>query len=388
MDKVRKILSMTVGIIFILSALLKGVEFSVTVDKVGEYAYVLLGLPAMPSYTDIVLSACLIGFEFFLGLALLGQTYNVMVISGVSGMSFAFLLLNAYVYFFGGIEDCGCFGSAYSLDPFQSLIKSIIISAIIVLLIISTRRNGKGGWSVHGSYNLNCVWGILTFGFCVLIVCTPDWVDNHQYTIGEDVTDVDGIDNSTFYMDVWNGEMESTGRGYEIVETLSGLNILLFADNDLTGLSDVEKAISFITSTVGSENTRMFIVTTGKTSTYKDVRFDKAIIDMNLYKKIFHSNLGILVIRDNVITEKINLSQPMLYLVSDNMDMWGMGKYKMSMLISIMILTVIVAALVLVKDREINICCMKKLIPHRRPIEMVRSQSAHCGLNNHMDFME
>ena len=323
----KKVLSIILGVTFILSAGLKGVEFSVTANKVFEYINVLLGVRDIPVQIDTILAVSLIGVEFFIGFSLLSQAYNKIVLVVAFLMSLAFVLLNTIVYFVGGIEDCGCFGSGYSLAPLQSLIKSVSILIATMVLAIAAMRGSRMRIMHDSQPKLNYIWAIISFGFCSIIMSIPDLVDNHHYSSGVNVTRVDNTDNPYFYIDMKIVDSESNVATYDSREEFPGNNLFLFVGEKARD-NDIAKVLSFISNEYDGNKSKISVVSSDRRIHVTDKELNLGIVDKTLFKEIFHSDLGLVIIKDNVIVKKENFSPVMVSLFSSTSYIRGIDRYR------------------------------------------------------------
>ena len=160
-----------VGILFIISGLIKlddPVGFSY---KLGEYfGETVLNLPflipiALPIAVFIVI------FEAVLGIMLLVGFKPKFTIWSLLLMIVFFTFLTFYSAYFNKVTDCGCFGDALKLTPWQSFIKDLVLLVFIIILFVNQNL-------VRPLFNKairNSVVGISLF----LLVLMAYWVLNH-----------------------------------------------------------------------------------------------------------------------------------------------------------------------------------------------------------------
>lgn len=129
-----------VGGLFIFSGLVKlndpmGLSF-----KLHDYfAPDVLDLAFLDPYT-LPLALIVIILEVLLGVALLlgYQTRTTLVL--LSGMIIFFTFLTFYSAYYNKVTDCGCFGDAIPLTPWESFYKDVILSVSIALLWIGNKH--------------------------------------------------------------------------------------------------------------------------------------------------------------------------------------------------------------------------------------------------------
>ncbi len=127
-----------VGVLFIISGLIKlndPVGFSF---KLKDYfAPDVLNLEVFIPFA-LVIAIFIVIFEVMLGvMLLLGYAKKITIWSSLLMIIF-FTFLTFYSAFFNKVTDCGCFGDAIKLTPWESFSKDIIL--LVLLLIIYSGR--------------------------------------------------------------------------------------------------------------------------------------------------------------------------------------------------------------------------------------------------------
>lgn len=136
------ILRFFVGSVFIFSAISK--LFPI---ELFELTFVYQGIASWQ--VAPYLSKLLIGFELFIGIALIfNQLIKKLIIPITFLLLITFTIYLFYVLFkYGNTTDCGCFGSLFHLTAKQSIIKNIIlIIAIIIIYRYSEITKWKYKW--------------------------------------------------------------------------------------------------------------------------------------------------------------------------------------------------------------------------------------------------
>ncbi|HEX9980340.1 MAG TPA: BT_3928 family protein [Flavobacterium sp.] len=128
-----------VGILFIISGLIKlndPVGFSY---KLAEYfGETVLNLPflipvALPIAVLIVISEAVLGFMLLVGYKPKFTIWSLLL------MIVFFTFLTFYSAYYNKVTDCGCFGDALKLTPWQSFIKDVVLLFFIVILFINQK---------------------------------------------------------------------------------------------------------------------------------------------------------------------------------------------------------------------------------------------------------
>ena len=129
-----------VGGLFIFSGLVKLNDPAGTAIKLAEYFQVFsediseIFMILVPA--SMFLSVFLSGLEVVLGFAVL-INYRMKITSWILLLLIVFFtFLTFYSAYFNKVQDCGCFGDAIPLTPWQSFSKDIILTILILILFV------------------------------------------------------------------------------------------------------------------------------------------------------------------------------------------------------------------------------------------------------------
>ena len=126
-----------VGLLFIISGLIKlndPVGFSF---KLAEYfSEPVLNLPfliplALPLAVSIVIFEAVLGFMLLVGYKPKFTVWSLLL------MIVFFTFLTFYSAYFNKVTDCGCFGDALKLTPWESFTKDVVLLVFIVILFVN-----------------------------------------------------------------------------------------------------------------------------------------------------------------------------------------------------------------------------------------------------------
>jgi len=129
-----------VGILFIISGLIKlndpmGFSF-----KLEEYFSAgVLDLPFFEPYA-LAISIIVVIFEVLLGVMLLVGFKPKSTVWSLLLMIVFFTFLTFYSAYFNKVTDCGCFGDAIKLTPWESFTKDVILLVLIIILFIGRKH--------------------------------------------------------------------------------------------------------------------------------------------------------------------------------------------------------------------------------------------------------
>jgi len=123
-----------VGGLFIFSGLVKmndPVGFSFKLEE--YFSEPVLNIPfleplALPLAIVLVIVEVLLGADLLMGIK---RRWTMMLLTGMIGF---FTFLTFWSAYFNQVTDCGCFGDAIPLTPWESFYKDVVLSVLIALL--------------------------------------------------------------------------------------------------------------------------------------------------------------------------------------------------------------------------------------------------------------
>lgn len=160
-----------VGVLFIISGFIKlndPVGFSFKLEE--YFSQGVLNLPFLEPYA-LAISIFVVIFEVLLGVMLLVGFRVKFTVWSLLLMIIFFTFLTFYSAYFNKVTDCGCFGDAIKLTPWESFTKDIVLLVLILLLFIGKKYIG----SIFGSNTKR----ILTLVALVLCILYANHVLNH-----------------------------------------------------------------------------------------------------------------------------------------------------------------------------------------------------------------
>jgi uncharacterized membrane protein YphA (DoxX/SURF4 family) len=175
-----------VGLLFIISGLIKlndPIGFSFKLEE--YFSEPVLNLPFFIPYA-LAIAVFLVIFETVLGVMLLIGYKSKFTVWNLLLMIVFFTFLTFYSAYFNKVTDCGCFGDALKLTPWESFTKDIILLFFILILFI----NNKLIQPLFG-YKLQNMTVYASVGLCSFM---GYWVLNHlpikdfrAYKVGTDI---------------------------------------------------------------------------------------------------------------------------------------------------------------------------------------------------------
>ena len=163
-----------VGLLFIFSGVIKINDPVGTQIKLQEYFEVFSSdfTPIFEIFIPyaLILSVFLCTLEIVIGVALL-INYQIKITSKITlGLILFFTFLTFYSAYFNKVTDCGCFGDAIKLTPWESFYKDIILLVLsgIIVFIHPKLSNQKGYLYFKIFDNINFKNGFI---FSVTLIC-------------------------------------------------------------------------------------------------------------------------------------------------------------------------------------------------------------------------
>ena len=185
-----------VGILFIISGLIKlndPIGFSYKLDE--YFSEVVFNMPFFVPYT-LTIALFLVILEVVLGVMLLIGYKSKLTIWLLLLLIIKFTFLTFYSAYFDVVKDCGCFGDALHLTPWQSFTKDIVLLFFILILFFNKK--------LIKPLSANKTQNILVLASIVLCSFMGYWVINHlplkdfrPYKVGTNIkTDMTIPDNA------------------------------------------------------------------------------------------------------------------------------------------------------------------------------------------------
>ncbi len=152
---------MIVGVLFIISGLIKlndPVGFSFKLEE--YFSQGVLDLPFLMPFA-LAISIFVVIVEVLLGILLLLGFKPKFTVWSLLAMIVFFTFLTFYSAYFNKVTDCGCFGDAIKLTPWESFTKDVILLVLILILFFGRKFiqplfNTKINWILTGISFLTC----------------------------------------------------------------------------------------------------------------------------------------------------------------------------------------------------------------------------------------
>ena len=139
MKYIVQICRIFVGALFIISGFIKLNDPLGFSYKLQEYFSTdVLNIPFLEPYA-LAISVFVVVLEVVLGVFLLIGYKKKFTIWMLLGMIVFFTFLTFYSAYFDKVKDCGCFGDALKLTPWESFTKDVILLVLILILFIGQK---------------------------------------------------------------------------------------------------------------------------------------------------------------------------------------------------------------------------------------------------------
>ena len=132
------VIRIILGVVFVVSGLLKGVDPWGTAIKTGEY-FTAFGMEWL-SGTASVLAILQCAFEMWLGLLLLTNQLRGFARFFTLLFMLFFTVLTLIIAITNPVSDCGCFGDAIKLSNWGTFFKNLILLPMSVVLFLHMRN--------------------------------------------------------------------------------------------------------------------------------------------------------------------------------------------------------------------------------------------------------
>ncbi|MCX6235853.1 MAG: DoxX family protein [Bacteroidetes bacterium] len=184
MTALRTICRFLIGLVFIFSGFVKGLDPTGTMFKIEDY-FIAFGMEwAIPM--ALALSILLCTVEFSIGMLLILNVRIKLVTWVLFLMMAGFTVMTFFDAIYNPVPDCGCFGDAIKLTNWQTFYKNVVLM-VFVLIIVFT---GKKAHSVFSGriQNMMASGVIVLFAcFCIYSYNRLPVIDFLNWKVGRDM---------------------------------------------------------------------------------------------------------------------------------------------------------------------------------------------------------
>jgi uncharacterized membrane protein YphA (DoxX/SURF4 family) len=300
-----------VSVVFIFSGFVKLVDPLGSAYKFQEYFGAnVLNLEFLIPYA-LPFSIALILAEIMLGVTLLLGYLPKLTVWSLMVLMVVFLYLTWYSAYYDKVTDCGCFGDAVKLTPWETFYKNIVLIILGILLIIKVNLikpvfgNAIGKWFSFMSFVL-----FLYIVYHVLVHLPL--IDFRPYAVGKSIPEgMEFVGEEMppihdFYLETNDGENYTD-------KVLAFDNVLLviaysIEKSDAKGFS----AIKTVTDKALDNGYKVFALSSSLNEEFEAIKkayefnFDVLFCDETTLKTIIRANPGVLHLKEGIVAGKWN----------------------------------------------------------------------------------
>ncbi len=190
---IREFARYFVGALFIFSGIIKVNDPVGTAIKLEEY-FQVFAYDFAPFFewfipAALFLSVFLSVLEVMLGIALI-IGYKIRITSWVLlSLIIFFTFLTFYSAYFNKVTDCGCFGDAIKLTPWQSFFKDIILLLLIIVIFINKNLYQSTFDSRTENIIMTGDTAVMVF-LCIWAIQHLPFVDFRSYAVGNSIPEL------------------------------------------------------------------------------------------------------------------------------------------------------------------------------------------------------
>ncbi|UXX80943.1 DoxX family protein [Reichenbachiella carrageenanivorans] len=179
-----------VGGLFIFSGLIKVNDPVGTAIKMEEYFEIFsLDIAGFFHYLvpfSLAISIFLVVIEVVLGVALLVNFKQNWTLKSLLVIIVFFTALTGFSAITNSVTDCGCFGDAIKLTPWESFIKDLVLLAMILFLYLS-QHDIQSKSAEKRSFFIVSATLILSLGLALYAVAHLPFIDFRAYKVGNHI---------------------------------------------------------------------------------------------------------------------------------------------------------------------------------------------------------
>ena len=305
------ILRLLVSFTFIFSGFVKLVDPLGSSYKFQEYFSAgVLNLEFLIPYA-LPFSILLILAELMLGVTLLLGYLPKFTVWSLLVMTFLFLFLTWYSAFYNKVLDCGCFGDAVKLTPWETFYKNVVLLAFILVLLFGTKH-------IRPLISLSFAKWISFLFFVVFLYTTYHVlvhlpiIDFRPYAIGKNIPEGMKFKGAElppihdFYLENMEGDNVTDNL-------LSEDKVMLIVTynidkSDRQGFSKIKE----VTDKAITNGYKVYALTASLEEDFLDIKdefnlnFEMLFCDETTLKTIIRANPGVVTLQKGTVTGKWN----------------------------------------------------------------------------------
>ncbi|RZN81999.1 MAG: DoxX family membrane protein [Winogradskyella sp.] len=188
MKYIVQICRIFVGVLFIISGFIKLNDPLGFSYKLQEYFSTdVLNIPFLEPYA-LAISVFVVVLEVVLGVFLLIGYKKKFTIWMLLGMIVFFTFLTFYSAYFDKVKDCGCFGDALKLTPWESFTKDVVL-LVLILVLFYGQKYIKPIFKTLPTTIIALLSFIISLWFAYHVLMHLPSIDFRAYKIGNNLSD-------------------------------------------------------------------------------------------------------------------------------------------------------------------------------------------------------
>lgn len=257
-------------------------------------------------------SIVLILIEIMLGVMLLLGYKPKITVWALFGINILFLFLTWYSAYYNKVTDCGCFGDALKLSPWDTFYKNVILM-ILLLPLLFNKTFINSIFSDKIMRNLSLLsFGVFVYITYHVLIHLPI-VDFRAYAIGKNISEgMEYIDGSDELPPVHDFFLESdTDDLTEMILSSEKAMLIISYDIEQANIEGFN-SIKLVSEQAKSKGFVVYGVSASSTNATKlvqkefDLPFEFLFCDGTTLKTIIRSNPGIVTLEKGTVTGKWN----------------------------------------------------------------------------------
>lgn len=177
-----------VGIFFIISGFIKLNDPIGFAFKLEEYfGPTVLDLPFFTPYA-LIISIVVVVLEVLLGVFLIIGYKKKFTLWSLLLMIVFFTFLTFYSAYFNKVKDCGCFGDAMKMDPWESFGKDVVL-LVMILIIFAGQKYIKPFFNKFITTIIALISFITCLGFAYHVLMHLPTIDFRPFKVGNNITE-------------------------------------------------------------------------------------------------------------------------------------------------------------------------------------------------------
>lgn len=315
MNYIVQFIRFVVGFSFVLSGFLKMIDPLGTSYKLEEYFNPsVLNLEFLIPYA-LIIGILLILLETLLGIYLLIGFKHKWTLWGLFLITLLFLFLTWYSAFFNKVTDCGCFGDAIKLNPWESFYKNIVLLVMIVFLGLNSAKICPIFKPTMTQWMAFLVIPISLYFMYISLMSLPK-IDFTNYKIGTDIAAGMQIKQGEYLPKIHDFILESEVDGDLTASILQQEKVLLIIMYDLQKTDKKSfDTIKKVSDLALAKNYQVYGVSASLSDDFLLIKnqyqlnFELLFNDSTTLKTMIRANPGLIVLKNGTITDKRNWTE-------------------------------------------------------------------------------